>query len=87
MLTTTVGDSGLGISREDLGKLFKFFGCLTKTKDMNRGGMGLGLTISKMIVQKFGGDIYVDSEPGRGSNFTFKIPIDEYELEERPAPE
>ena len=79
MVTGSVTDTGLGIARDDLQKLFKFFGCLSKTKDMNRGGMGLGLTISKMIIQKLGGDIKVESEPGVGSKFTFIIPIDEYE--------
>ena len=44
-------DSGLGIQREDLNKLFTFFGKISKTKDINKGGMGLGLTISKMILQ------------------------------------
>lgn len=50
-LVTKVEDTGIGITREDLGKLFKFFGKITKTTELNRGGMGLGLTISKMIVQ------------------------------------
>lgn len=51
VLSTVVRDTGVGIKREDLDKLFKYFGKLTSTKDINRGGMGLGLTISKMIVQ------------------------------------
>jgi signal transduction histidine kinase len=49
-LETEVLDTGIGISQDDLSKLFKFFGSLTKTKDINRGGMGLGLTISKLIL-------------------------------------
>ena len=49
-LTTDVQDTGIGISADDLGKLFQFFGSLAKSKDINRGGMGLGLTISKMIL-------------------------------------
>jgi len=40
---------------------------------MNRGGMGFGLKISKMIVQELGGEIGVVSEPGRGSTFSFTI--------------
>jgi signal transduction histidine kinase len=44
-------DTGVGISTEDLDKLFKFFGKISKTKEINKGGMGLGLTISKMILQ------------------------------------
>ena len=50
MILVDVIDSGVGIKEEDLGKLFKFFGCLSRTKDINKGGMGLGLTISKMII-------------------------------------
>ncbi len=57
-----------------MSKLFKFFGCLAKTKDINRGGMGLGLTISKMIIQQLGGDITVESEYGKGTKFTFELP-------------
>lgn len=49
-LVTEVRDSGIGIKPEDLTKLFKFFGCITKSKEINRGGMGLGLTISKLIL-------------------------------------
>jgi signal transduction histidine kinase len=50
-LLSDVLDTGIGISEEDLKKLFQFFGCIAKSKDINRGGMGLGLTISKMILQ------------------------------------
>ena len=49
-LITAVKDTGLGIQREDLSQLFRFFGKLAKTKDVNQGGMGLGLTISKLIL-------------------------------------
>jgi signal transduction histidine kinase len=51
VLLSEVQDSGIGIKQDDLNKLFKFFGQCTKSKNMNRGGMGLGLTISKMIIQ------------------------------------
>jgi signal transduction histidine kinase len=51
-----------------------------KSKNVNRGGMGLGLTISKMIIQELGGEINVESEFGKGSTFTFTIPLDEYEI-------
>ena len=50
---------------------------LPKSRDINRGGMGLGLTISKMILQQLKGDITVKSEPKKGSIFTFRIPIAE----------
>ena len=57
LLKVQVIDTGLGIKKEDLTKLFKFFGKISSTSDINRGGMGLGLTISKMIVEQLGGDI------------------------------
>jgi signal transduction histidine kinase len=50
-LVSTVKDTGIGMSNVDLTQLFKFFGQISKSKDINRGGMGLGLTISKMILQ------------------------------------
>ena len=77
ILITEVEDSGIGIEKEDLTKLFQFFGTLQKSKDLNRGGMGLGLTISKMIINQFGGIIDVTSDFGVGSKFTFTIPIQE----------
>ncbi|TNV85569.1 hypothetical protein FGO68_gene3449 [Halteria grandinella] len=84
-LVTKVEDTGIGITREDLGKLFKFFGKITKTTELNRGGMGLGLTISKMIVQQLGGEISVESQAKRGSVFSFRIPIAAYELVVSPS--
>jgi signal transduction histidine kinase len=56
-LVSTVKDTGIGMSNEDLTQLFKFFGQISKSKDINRGGMGLGLTISKMISQQMQGTI------------------------------
>ena len=49
-LNVRVLDTGIGISVGDLTKLFRFFGCLEASRDINRGGIGLGLTISKMII-------------------------------------
>ena len=56
--------------------LFQFFGQVNSTKDINSSGMDLGLTISKMIIERFGGVIAVLSEPGKGSNFFFTMPLD-----------
>ena len=50
VLTASVRDSGVGIKSEDFTKLFRFFGKISNTKDINKGGMGLGLTISKLII-------------------------------------
>ena len=84
-LISSVKDTGIGIKKEDLNKLFRFFGCIAKSKDINRGGMGLGLTISKMIIQQLDGSINVESLPSQGSNFTFRIPITEYFYEAEGA--
>ncbi|TNV84570.1 hypothetical protein FGO68_gene14236 [Halteria grandinella] len=70
-----IKDTGVGIHKEDLNKLFKFFGTLASTKNINKGGMGLGLTISKMIIQQLGGEVTVKSEPSVGTEFEFWIPL------------
>ncbi len=72
-----VHDTGIGISREDRAKLFKKFFQLPK-KGLTRqegAGTGLGLTITKEIVNLHGGRISVESEPGKGSTFWFTLPI------------
>ena len=60
-LCISVEDTGIGMKEEDLHKLFRFFGYLKTSQDINRGGMGLGLTISKKIVRELKGDISVTS--------------------------
>ena len=69
-----------------MGKLFKLFGFLDTTKELNTKGIGLGLHISKMICQQFGGDIFCFSEWGKGTTFTFLIALDEL-LEENTEKE
>lgn len=64
VLSGTVRDTGVGIRQEDMSKLFKFFGQISSTKDINKSGMGLGLTISKMIIQQLGGEINLQSKEG-----------------------
>ena len=67
-----VRDSGRGIAPEDMPKLFSRFGKLARTADVNNEGIGLGLTIVKLIVQQHNGDVNVES-PGvnKGSTFSF----------------
>ena len=65
----------MGIKEDELSKLFQFFGKLQSTNNINKGGMGLGLTISKMIVQEMNGDIDVVSTYGSGTKFTFKFEL------------
>ena len=56
-----VEDSGIGIKEEEKDKLFKLFGKLKIKDNINQNGVGLGLTISKKLVEQLGGDIRVDS--------------------------
>ena len=74
-LITSVIDTGIGIQAEDLRKLFRFFGKIQDPNDLNKGGIGMGLTISKMIVQQLIGDISVESSPNNGSKFQFSIKV------------
>jgi signal transduction histidine kinase len=62
MIEVAVIDNGIGIKDEDQGKLFKLFGFLDRTKELNAKGVGLGLHISKQVVMKFGGDIQCKSK-------------------------
>lgn len=71
----TVGDTGTGISKEDLPKLFKGFDPLDASMTRSYGGVGLGLAICKNIIRLHGGEIWVESEKGMGSRFIFTLPI------------
>ena len=77
MLEVQVIDTGTGIKKKDLKKLFKLFGFIEETKSLNTKGIGLGLHISKRIINQFGGDINVRSRWRSGSNFTFMIALEE----------
>lgn len=72
-LIVSVKDSGIGIKKTDQSKLFKLFGCLQSTRQMNTRGIGLGLVISKNIVEAFGGSIDFKSRIGVGSIFVFSF--------------
>jgi signal transduction histidine kinase len=74
-----VSDTGVGIRREDLPKLFtKFFQADTLGR-RRYGGTGLGLAICKEIIKAHGGNIWVKSRLGRGSTFSFTLPIEKKE--------
>lgn len=74
-LVTRVTDTGIGIKPEDLDKLFVTFQQLETGLARNYEGTGLGLTISKRLVERLGGEIRVESEWGVGSTFTFTLPV------------
>ncbi|HBN08457.1 MAG TPA: hypothetical protein DD435_07350 [Cyanobacteria bacterium UBA8530] len=73
-LVTEISDSGHGISEEDLPKLFAPFKQLDMGMTRRVGGVGLGLSISKAIIQAHGGTIEARSGPGKGSTFSYSIP-------------
>jgi signal transduction histidine kinase len=70
----TVSDSGEGIRGEDLTHVFESFYRGEKSRSRSTGGAGLGLAISRGIIQAHGGEISVQSQPGRGSQFIFTLP-------------
>jgi len=79
MIEVTVQDTGVGIKEENLQKLFKLFGFLDSTKELNTNGIGLGLHICKMIVEQFGGIITCKSIWGEGTSFILLIALDDSE--------
>ncbi|MDR1105726.1 MAG: response regulator [Treponema sp.] len=77
-----ITDSGIGIAKEQMGKLFTLFEQADGTIARKFGGTGLGLAISKNIVELMGGRISIESEPGKGSDFSFEVSVGEGKAEE-----
>jgi signal transduction histidine kinase len=73
-ITLSVADTGIGMTPEQMGKLFQEFSQASSTTASKYGGTGLGLAISRRFCQMMEGDITVESKPGRGSTFTIRLP-------------
>lgn len=71
-----VADTGIGIKKEDLPQLFKNYGQVDTTVNHHKEGTGLGLAISKQLINLMNGSVSVESEYGKGSTFSFEIPME-----------
>ena len=80
-LRVDVADTGVGISAENLEKIFDKFVQVKQSSDTTPGSVGLGLAIAKEIVGMYGGRIWATSTPGQGSTFSFRLPF----LQPEPA--
>ena len=77
VVCVAVQDTGPGVEKEDIQKLFHKFEQLAKQDDRKTGGTGLGLAISKEIVEKHNGEIWAESKHGKGTKFIFTLPVQE----------
>jgi signal transduction histidine kinase len=73
-ITNSVADTGIGMTAEQMSKLFQEFSQASSTTASKYGGTGLGLAISRRFCQMMGGDITMESEAGKGSVFTVRLP-------------
>jgi signal transduction histidine kinase/CHASE3 domain sensor protein len=84
-LVTSVADRGIGIPTDELGQVFERFHRGRQVSSTNYGGLGLGLYITKQIVERHGGTIWVESREGQGTTFSFSLPV--AASIEQPVPE
>jgi PAS domain S-box-containing protein len=71
-----VRDTGIGIARENLGRVFEMYTQIDESPERGQGGLGVGLALSRTLIEMHGGQIEARSEgPGRGSEFTVRLPI------------
>ena len=74
-IVCVVSDTGIGISQENIAKIFKPFQQADSSTTREHGGTGLGLTISKRFCELLGGSIRAESDPGKGTRFIVKLPV------------
>jgi signal transduction histidine kinase len=68
-----VVDNGIGVKKEDQERIFEPFRQLDNPLTREKGGAGLGLAVARQIIEKHGGKIWVESEYGKGSRFSFTL--------------
>ncbi len=81
--TISVTNSGISIPKKELGRVFERFYQIEKSLTREHGGIGLGLSIARGMVNVCGGEIYAESEEGESTTFTFTLPLDNSNLKER----
>ncbi|MBI5882207.1 MAG: hypothetical protein HZB91_03785 [Elusimicrobia bacterium] len=74
-MTVSVMDTGIGIAKEDIPRVWERFFQTAEAQKMRKGGFGLGLKIAREIVQRHGGEMGIESELGKGSRFFFHLPV------------
>jgi signal transduction histidine kinase len=74
-IDVAVADTGPGIAAEHLPRLFERFYRVDSARSRDEGGTGIGLAIARSVVEAHGGRIWAESEPGKGSTFTFELPV------------
>lgn len=86
MLHLQISDTGIGMTPEQIGRLFRPFEQADGSTTRRFGGTGLGLSISARIIAAMGGDIQVNSTPGVGSTFSVRVPLVAPRFDEGPTP-
>ncbi|WP_240936135.1 ATP-binding protein [Billgrantia bachuensis] len=76
LLRVSISDTGIGLTPQEQHSLFQAFRQAAASHSRHYGGSGLGLAISRQLVEQMGGQITVESEPSRGSTFSFTLPLD-----------
>ncbi|MFQ6098604.1 MAG: ATP-binding protein, partial [Armatimonadota bacterium] len=84
-VSVSVRDTGYGIPKQELSRIFEKFYRVRDRNTRDIRGTGLGLPLVRLIVESHGGDVSVDSEVGKGSTFTFTIPVSEAQAAETAA--
>ncbi|MDQ3582313.1 MAG: ATP-binding protein [Pseudomonadota bacterium] len=85
-ISFSVKDSGIGMTTEQMGKLFQAFSQAEATISKKYGGTGLGLALSRRFCQMMGGDITIESAIGVGTTFTIRLPLEVVDPKTAPAP-